>query len=100
MWCFVLSLQLWCFSTISGQAVCWKAPRKKWEYDDKNHIVKLVGLIALYPACHEVKHIGLAEVRGNLVRATADFMKVNGMTLDQAKTAMTEAVDTFERRSE
>src|SRR5260221_7272932 len=35
-----------------------------WHYDDNNHIQQLVRLIALCPACHRVKHIGLTTKRG------------------------------------
>jgi len=33
-----------------------------WEYDDKKHVQKLVGFIALCDMCHHVKHIGLAGI--------------------------------------
>jgi 5-methylcytosine-specific restriction endonuclease McrA len=35
-----------------------------WHYDDENKIQKLMGLIALCPSCHQVKHIGLAQIQG------------------------------------
>jgi len=47
-------------------------------YDDKSHVQRLVRLIALCPACHEVKHIGLAGVRGRRREATAHLRAVNG----------------------
>ncbi len=40
-----------------------------WEYDDLNHIQKLIKFIALCNRCHEVKHIGKAQIDGNLDRA-------------------------------
>ncbi len=49
-----------------------------WMYDDKSHVQRLVRLIALCPACHEVKHIGLAGVRGRRREATAHLRAVNG----------------------
>ena len=53
-----------------------------WEYDDKNHVQKLVGFIALCDLCHHVKHIGLAGImarEGKLDYETVveHFMKVN-----------------------
>lgn len=33
-----------------------------WEYDDKQHIQKLAGFVALCNMCHHVKHIGLAGI--------------------------------------
>ena len=51
-----------------------------WGYDDVTHVQSLVGLIALCPPCHEVKHIGRAEAVGNLERATNRLMVANGWT--------------------
>lgn len=54
-----------------------------WHYDDEKHIQTLEGLIALCPNCHEVKHIGLAGVRGRANIAEAHLAKVNGWTKEQ-----------------
>lgn len=35
-----------------------------WEYDEESGIQRLVRLIALCPACHEVQHIGRAGTIG------------------------------------
>src|SRR5260221_10581904 len=35
-----------------------------WEYDDVNHVQKLIGLISLCPTCHHVKHIGRSMMIG------------------------------------
>src|SRR3972149_12027864 len=40
------------------------AAHEVWKYDVRKHIQRLIRLIALCPACHEVKHIGLAGGRG------------------------------------
>lgn len=56
-----------------------------WEYDDERQIQTLVGLIALCPACHEVKHLGRAMQVGNGDRAVAHLMKVNGWNEDAAE---------------
>lgn len=48
-----------------------------WEFDDEEGVQWLKGIQALCPDCHSVKHIGLAEIRGNLARATAHLMKMN-----------------------
>lgn len=55
-----------------------------WEYDDKKHIQKLVGMIALCPACHQVKHIGLAQLNGNFDKALGHLMKVNKLSKKKA----------------
>lgn len=39
-----------------------------WQYDDKNHVQKLAGLIALCPDYHKVKHIGYASIKRALSR--------------------------------
>ncbi len=35
-----------------------------WRYDDRTRVQLLVRMIALCPACHQVKHLGLANVQG------------------------------------
>lgn len=50
---------------------------ERWHYDDEKKIQKLEGLIALCPPCHQVKHIGLAEIKGNYEEALAQLCKVN-----------------------
>ena len=55
-----------------------------WEFDDKNKTQTLKGLISLCPACHEVKHIGLAQINGKFDEAVQHLMKVNKLTEDDA----------------
>lgn len=71
-----------------------------WEYNDKKHIQKLIRLIALCPACHEVKHIGLAELKGNLDRAIFHLRFVNKITLSEAKQLIKDAFIKWNQRSE
>lgn len=56
-----------------------------WDYDDARRIQRLVRFIALCPACHEVKHLGLAAKRGRQAAALAHLAKVNGWTADDAE---------------
>lgn len=52
-----------------------------WDYDDVQHVQRLVGLIALCPMCHKVKHIGrvtVAESMESLMRCFAHLATVNG----------------------
>lgn len=72
---------------------------EKWQYDDENHIAKLVGLYGLCPSCHEVKHIGLAAVRKRLGAAISHFCKVNGINEHQAEILIRDAFDVWEQRS-
>lgn len=56
-----------------------------WEYDDENHIQKLVGLISLCPICHQVKHIGRAIAIGKQYQCFAQLAKVNKWTQEQVQ---------------
>lgn len=72
---------------------------EKWEYDHVNHVQTLTGLIALCPACHEVKHIGLASINGRYYDALEHLAKVNGWQLEEARAYAEEAMEEWERRS-
>lgn len=71
-----------------------------WEYDDKKHIQKLVGFVALCPSCHEVKHIGRAEKMGMLRHAMQHLMAVNAINKSQVDKIVEDAFATWEERSE
>ena len=68
-----------------------------WEFKDSQIILK--GMIALCPPCHEVKHIGLAQVRGRLENAKKHLMKVNRLTSDEADDLIVKAFETYNERS-
>lgn len=71
-----------------------------WEYDDKKHIQKLVGFVALCPSCHEVKHIGRTEKIGRLKYAMQHLMKVNMLNKTQTDKMIEDAFATWRERSE
>ena len=53
-----------------------------WQYDDQNHVQRLVGFIALCDLCHSVKHIGRTELlpptpKDYYEMAVEHFMRVN-----------------------
>jgi hypothetical protein len=56
-----------------------------WDDDDTRRVQRLVRLIALCPACHEVKHLGLADKRGRQGAALAHLARVNGWTAADAE---------------
>ena len=56
-----------------------------WEYDDAAGIQKLVGLVALCPACHGVKHFGRSHVVGKGDDAIDQLMSVNGWSWERAE---------------
>ncbi len=71
-----------------------------WEYDDINKIQKLVSLISLCPNCHEVKHIGLAGIKGRKENAMSHFCKVNKCAMAEAEKYVQEAFVLWNTRSE
>jgi hypothetical protein len=71
-----------------------------WDYDDKKHVQKLVGLIALCPYCHEVKHYGRACAIGRAEDAQRQFLKINGCTAEQMRKHIDEVKALWEERSE
>jgi hypothetical protein len=75
-----------------------------WEYDDKKHIQKLVGFIALCDLCHHVKHIGLAGIlaeRGqlNYNEVIEHFTQVNNCTWDTFVKHRKKAFEQWRERS-
>jgi hypothetical protein len=56
-----------------------------WEYDDKQHVQRLAGLVALCPACHESKHMGYASSTGRSGQARAHLARVNGWSMDSVE---------------
>jgi len=54
-----------------------------FEYNDEIHLQTLAGLIALCPDCHEVKHFGLARVKGTDKQAMWHLCEVNEWTIEQ-----------------
>lgn len=71
-----------------------------WEYDDVNHIQKLIGLISLCPRCHMVKHIGRAIAIGKERECIRQLALVNGWTKDLIDNHINEAYETHRQRSE
>lgn len=73
---------------------------EKWDYDTDKGIQRLVGLECLCSNCHEVRHIGLAEIRGRLGCARLHMMKVNDMTFTEANKAIVVAFGKWTERNE
>lgn len=71
-----------------------------WHYDDATRVQRLTGLAALCPACHQVKHIGLANVQGKSAQALSHLAKVNGWSANQARAYVEQAFELWARRSE
>lgn len=70
-----------------------------WEYDEKTSTQKLIGLVALCANCHEVKHIGLAGIKGRHSEAVSHFCKVNECSEIDAEKYIKEVFEVWEKRS-
>jgi len=71
-----------------------------WEYNDETHEQTLTGLIALCPSCHQVKHAGLAQVRGLIENVISHMVKVNGISRIHVGQILIQAFDEYHRRSQ
>jgi len=71
-----------------------------WDYNDKTKTQTLARMIALCPSCHEVKHIGLASIKGREEIAATHLAKVNQMSLRDAKQYIRESFEKWYERSE
>lgn len=70
-----------------------------WHYDDEAKVQRLERLIALCPACHEVKHAGLASKRGRLPAVIQRLAAVNGWSEDDAALYLEAVFETWAQRS-
>jgi len=70
-----------------------------WDYQEKNHIQKLIRLISLCPLCHKVKHIGRTQVMGEYDIALKHLRKVNKMTKKEAENYIKEAFNLWGKRN-
>jgi len=70
-----------------------------WEYDDTKKTQTLLRMCALCPGCHEVKHMGLAGIKGRTKQALKHLAKVNSWKLSQAEDHATKAFATWRNRS-
>ncbi len=68
-------------------------------YNDALRTQTLVRLLALCPACHEVKHLGLAEMRGQREAALAHLARVNGWSRADAELYAEGSFELWHQRS-
>lgn len=84
----------------SGRGPRWPVEcHERWEYDETTRVQRLVGLVSLCPACHEVKHFGFAASQGHAERALRTLMRVNLISRDQAQAHVEEAFILWQKRS-
>lgn len=70
-----------------------------WHYDEDTKTQHLVGLIALCPSCHEVKHMGRTMAVGKGEKGMSHLMKVNGWSREDAQHYVEVVFETWSRRS-
>ena len=70
-----------------------------WDYNDKNHIQKLLGLISLCPICHFTKHIGRAMAMGREKICFNKLAQVNNWTQEEIDLHIFESFETYKERS-
>lgn len=70
-----------------------------WEYDDETHMQKLTRMIALCPACHNVKHLGRAQAIGQYKVAMHHLCKTNKWTMEEARDYAVKVFNQWRERS-
>jgi hypothetical protein len=70
-----------------------------WDYDDDRCVQTLKGVIALCPLCHQVRHWGSTQLKGQTEATFSHLRRVNGWTEREADKAIEEAFDLWEKRS-
>ncbi len=70
-----------------------------WNYDDENHIQKLVDLECVCTLCHLTKHIGRAIAIGNVNLCHKQLARVNKWTPEEIKQHILESFKIHKQRS-
>jgi hypothetical protein len=70
-----------------------------WSYDDVTHEQHLADLICVCEDCHNAIHIGHANIEGKGAIALQYYMKINGLTKEQADRDYREAFIVWGERS-
>lgn len=84
----------------SGRGITWPVEcHEVWHYDDTLHLQVLKRMIALCPACHEVKHFGYATIRGRRAQAFSHFQKINKLSEKEAELEVASAFEIWHARS-
>jgi hypothetical protein len=73
---------------------------EEWEYNDVDKVQTLVGLAAICPKCHQVKHIGRTMLMGRGVEAMLHLSQVNDWNDSETNNYVNESFGIFNERSE
>jgi hypothetical protein len=71
-----------------------------WHYDDQSLVQKLVGLVALCPSCHAVKHLARAQIDGVYEEALEHLGNVNKWSKAEVDAYVAGVWETFHWRSQ
>lgn len=85
--------------SVCGKKTSLLDAHERWSYDEKNGIQKLTDIVAVCKDCHSVIHIGRTSIAGNIERAEEHYMKVNGATYAEYRSALKEANEEHIRRN-
>ena len=72
---------------------------EQWSYDEGRAVQKLETVVALCHACHEVKHIAFAQMRGRGADVMEHFMRVNGCSQMEYHAVLSAANEEHRRRN-
>jgi len=90
----------YCCEVCGGRGPEWPVEcHAVWHDDDTTYTQPLGRLLALCPACHCTKHIGLAEVKGSLAEARFHLAQVNGWTEAETDADLVQVWTVWEERS-
>ena len=70
-----------------------------WEFDEKNHVQKLIEIIGICRQCHNTIHFGRAQKIGLEKEAIEQFIKVNNCGMIDVQEEFLRAKEDYERRS-
>jgi hypothetical protein len=69
-----------------------------FDFINETRTQKLLSLAAVCPSCHQVKHIGLAQIKGKEQEALEHICNVNGWTMSQARTYEESQIEIWRER--
>jgi hypothetical protein len=70
-----------------------------WEFDEKNHVQRLIEIIGICKACHNTIHYGRAQQIGYGKEAITQYLKVNNCDMMDFQNELFIAQEDFYRRS-
>ena len=84
---------------ICGRKVTRLEAHERWSYDEESNTQILSDVVAVCNACHSTIHIGRSQLTGKGKEAKEWFMKVNGCTYAQMRSALGKANEDHQRRN-